>query len=78
MADKEMYLRKELTSSCGAGESSEVTLVVEISTGKAELVIEKTYREYYPVTDYEEVMQLHKDLNRGGGRRCYSLKELTK
>lgn len=78
MSKKEMYIRKQIVSSCGSSESSSVELQVEIKTGEAELVIEKTIREVYPVTDYDKVIELHENLTRGGGRRCYSLEELTK
>ena len=71
-------LRHQLVSSCGSRESSSVRLDVDTKTGEAELIIEKTFTERYPVTDYEKVMALHERLNRGGGRRAYSLEDLTK
>jgi hypothetical protein len=76
--DKTYYIIKEIEKVVSAGESSQVELVVNISTGKSELVIEKTITERYPVTDYIKVLQLHKELNRGGGRRLWTLKDLTK
>ncbi len=75
---REDYIRKDLKSNIGSGESSEVYLEVEIKTGQSELVISKTITERYPVSDYHKVMELHEDLNRGGGRKSYSLKQLTK
>jgi hypothetical protein len=72
------YIRKTLASSHGSGESSEVYLEVDTKTGESELVISKTITERYPVTKHDKVMKLHDDLNRGGGRRVYSLKDLTK
>lgn len=75
---KEEFIRKELATACGSGEESEVYLEVEISTGQSELVIKKSIIERYPVQDYEKVMDLHKRLNRGGGRRVWSLEDLTK
>ena len=78
MSDKKTHIHKDLASSTGSGESSQVYMTVEIATGEAELVIEKTIRERYPVQDYDKVMQLHENLNRGGGRRVWSLEDLTK
>ena len=75
---KEVFITKEIEATYGSSESSRVELVVSTVTGEAELVIEKTFTERYPVTDYDKVIQLHKDLNRGGGRRAYTLMDLTK
>lgn len=77
MSKKEDYIYKEITSCVGSGESSEVFMQVEIATGKAELVIKKTIREVYPIQDYDKVMRLHERLNAGGGRKCWSLEDLT-
>lgn len=76
--EDELYIRKNITSTIGGRESTSVDLEVEIKTGKAKLLIKKTIVERYPVTDYKKVMQLHEDLNRGGGRQCYTLEDLTK
>jgi hypothetical protein len=78
MSKKETYIRKRIVASSGGSESSSVELQVEIKTGESELIIEKTIREFYPVTDYDKVIELHENLTRGGGRRCYSLEDLTK
>lgn len=74
----ETYIRQELASSFGSGEHSEVYSEIDLKTGESELVISKTIIERYPVTKYKEVMKLHEDLNRGGGRRVFKLKDLTK
>lgn len=78
MAKKVEYLRKDIASVTGSGEQSEVYLEVDVKTGESELVIKKTILERYPVQDYDKVMDLHERLNAGGGRRVYSLEELTK
>ena len=67
-----------LEETVGSGESSKMVMRTDLKTGKSQLIISKEIREYYPVSAYEEVKKLHEDLNRGGGRRCYSLKDLTK
>lgn len=67
-----------IASSTGSSESSKVELVADTKTGEAELVIKKTITERYPITEYQKVMQLHNDLNRGGGRIIWSLEDLTK
>jgi len=67
-----------IASSTGCSESSKVELVADTKTGETELVIRKTITERYPITEYQKVMQLHNDLNRGGGRRVWSLEDLTK
>ena len=69
-------IRKELRTACSGRESSRVVLEVNTKTGKSQFMIEKSYREYYPVTDYKKVLKLHDDLNRGGGRRAYLLNDL--
>jgi hypothetical protein len=76
MEDK--LIVKSLRSSCGSGESSEVELIANTKTGETELVISATIRERYPITDYEKVMRLFENLNRGGGRKVWNLKDLTK
>lgn len=68
----------EICSSIGSSESSRVRLVADTKTGETELVISKTITERYPITDYKKVMQLYEGLIRGGGRRVYKLKDLTK
>lgn len=78
MSKKETHIIKDIASVCGASESSRVYLIVDISDGEAELVVEKTITERYPVQEYEKVMKLHENLNRGGGRRRWSLEDLTK
>jgi hypothetical protein len=68
----------QLCESFGSGESSKVELIADTETGKTELVIRKTITERYPITDYEKVMRLYENLNRCGGRRVWSLEDLTK
>lgn len=75
---EEFIIRKRICSSIGGGEMSEVELVANTKTGETELVISKTITERYPITDYKKVIRLYENLNRGGGRRVYSLKDLTK
>lgn len=70
-------LVNEICSSTGSGESSKVEMVANTGTGEVELVIRKTITERYPITDYEKVMQLYENLNRGGGRRLWNLSDLT-
>jgi len=67
-----------ITSSVGANEYSSVEMIADTKTGETELVVTKTIRESYPITDYDKVMQLHANLNRGGGRKKWSLEDLTK
>lgn len=67
-----------IASSTGSDESSKVELVANTKSGETELVIRKTITERYPITEYEKVMSLYENLNRGGGRRVWSLEELTK
>ena len=78
MSKKPDYIRKEIVSTIGGGESSSVTLQVSTKNGESQLIIEKTIREYYPVQEYDDVLNLHERLNRGGGRLKHSLEDLTK
>lgn len=75
---KETHIIHDIAETCGAGESSRVYLIVDIRDGESELVIEKTYSERYPVQDYQEVMRLYRNLNRGGGRTVPTLEQLTR
>lgn len=74
----ETFIRQELAASQSSGEHSEVYSEIDIKTGEVELVISKTIIERYPVTEFKKVMKLHENLNKGGGRRVYSLEDLTK
>jgi len=60
---KETHITKTVAQCVGARQSTKVELVVDISSGKAELIVEKTFVDYYPVSDYEEVMKLYDRLN---------------
>lgn len=73
-----LFIHNELRCSIGSSESSSVTLVTDLHTGKSELVIRKEYTERYRVKDYDTVMELYEGLNRGGGRHIPKLKDLTK
>ena len=68
----------EIASYIGASESSTVEMIACTKTGETELVIKKTITERYPITEYKSVMRLFENLNRGGGRRIWSLEDLTK
>lgn len=76
--EKVSYIKKDISSTTGSSECSRVYLIVDISSGESELVVEKTIIERYPVQEYEKVMSLYENLNRGGGRKCWSLNDLTK
>jgi len=69
-------LKYDIASSHGAKEGTEVYMTADTGTGEVQLVISKTIKEYYPITEYENVMALHEALNRGGGRKVVSLKDL--
>lgn len=72
------FIRKDLASSIGSGEHSEVYLEVDIKTGESELIISKTIIERYPVTKYNKVMNLFKSITGGGGRRIFRIKDFKK
>jgi hypothetical protein len=67
-----------IASTTGGRESSTVELIANVFTGTTELVISKTITETYPITDYHKVMDLYNNLNSGGGRKLWTLQELTK
>ncbi len=86
--NKEAYLKpikhmptesiiKDIVSSNGTSDSSEVYMIADIKSGETELVISKTVTERYPITDYDKVMNLHERLNRSG-RRSWKLEDFTK
>jgi hypothetical protein len=52
--------------SCTSGrESSSVKLITDLKTCESSIVIEKSYRKYYPVKDYEKVMELYNQIKDG-------------
>lgn len=69
-------ITNELESSTSGRESTSVKLITDLKTGESKLVVEKSFREYYPVTDYDKVMQLYRSLK--GGVGGHSLEELGK
>ena len=77
MAD-DLFIVHKIAGSTGSNESSKLELQANTVTGNTCLVISKTITEYYPITEIEKVKKLHEDLNRGGGRKLVSLKDLTK
>jgi hypothetical protein len=77
MKDSKDFIFKSLRETCSAGESAKVYIVVDVKTGKSELVIEKTISERYPVQKLEEVERLYERITGGGGRRLWKLEELV-
>lgn len=75
--EKKLYIHNKLKEIFGSSEGSKVTLTTNLKTGKSELVVEKTIREYFPVTDYEKVMDLYERLNCGSGRQVFKLEDLA-
>lgn len=75
---KDTLIIHQIAASIGSTESSELRLIADTATGEVELVISKTITERYPITDYEKVKTLHDNLNRGGGRKVWTLEELTR
>lgn len=71
-------LRQQLALCVSSGETSEVELEVDTADGGAKLVVRKTIIEYYSPTEYEKVMDLYERLNRGGGRKLWTLEDMTK
>lgn len=69
---------KEIVSRSGTDESSKVELVADTESGKTWIEISKTITERHPITSHDDVMKLFNDINRGGGRRRVTLKDMTK
>ena len=76
-AEIKLFIHKDLKETIGSNESSKIRLSVDIQTGEAVLVIEKTITEYFPVTDYDKVMDLYERLNCGRGRKVFKLEDLA-
>lgn len=68
----------EIESCCGSSECSRVFLHADLISGDTELVIEKTITERYPITDYEKVIDLHKQITGGGGRKLFKISDFAK
>ncbi len=75
--EKVDFIHKDLKETFGSNESGKVHLAVDVKTGEAELVIQKTISERYPVQDYEKVMNLYDRLTCGRGRRVFKLEDLA-
>lgn len=75
---KEIFIHKDIASTTGANEATEVRMTTCIKDGTSELVISHKITERYPVPEYEKVMALKERLTRGGGRRLVSLEEIAK
>jgi signal recognition particle GTPase len=74
---KTQSIIKNIVSTTGSSEGSEVYMIADVVSGQTELVITKSFTERYPITDYEKVMELYEKMNRGGGRKCWELKDFT-
>jgi hypothetical protein len=73
--DKELIV-KEIEKQQGADESTSIELWADPSTGETKIVVEKTIREYYKLTDYDKAKELYKGLTRAGGRIVPKLRDL--
>jgi len=72
---KPEFIYKEICSRIGGGESTDVRLSVDTSTGEAQLIIEYSVREYHPVTDYEKVIDMYEKLG-ASGRKWLDVKKV--
>lgn len=61
----------------GADESTKMYLIVGVRNGVAEVVIEKTFTERYPVQELAKVADLFDRLTCASGRKAWSLEELA-
>lgn len=75
--ETEDYIFKDIVSSIGSEESSKVYMVTDKETGESKLVISKTITEHYPVTEYDNVIDLFDRLNCGSGRKSWKLNEIA-
>lgn len=67
MKTEKVLIVNQICSCIGSNESSKVELVADTKTGETRLVISKTIKERYPITDYDKVMRLYEKLNNGRG-----------
>ena len=63
---KEPFIFKDIAGQSDGSESSRAYLVVDKSTGKSEVVIEKTLSKRFPATEYDKAMSLYEQLNCSG------------
>lgn len=73
----ERFIRKELYSSTGSGEHTEMFIEVDTQTGKSKVIIKKTIIERYPVQKIEEAMALYENITGGGGRPVITLQDFV-
>lgn len=77
MRENKTHIIKELGSTVGGGESSKIYAITNITSGKTEVVVEKTISQRFPVQEYEKAEKLYERLNGGNGRRVYTLDDLV-
>jgi hypothetical protein len=69
---------KEIMKSCGSEERASLELIADTESGESYFLIEKTIIQRVPLKEYDYAIELYKKLTRGGGRRVYTLEDLTK
>lgn len=77
MSEKKTHIIKDIGSHVGVGESAKIYMIVEISSGKSQVVVEKTLSKRMSITKYEEAERLYERLTGGNGRRAYTLDDLV-
>lgn len=77
MADKKTHLFQNLKQQGSSDESARLYMCVTIHSGKAEIIVEKTITQRFPVEKYETAERLYERLTCGGGRRVYTLEDLA-
>lgn len=75
--EKPEYLYRDICSRIGGGESSDVRLSVSTTTGEAQLVLTYEVRDYFPVTEYDKVIELYEKLG-GSGRKWLNIEKILK
>lgn len=76
MSEKHTHITKDFVRSGGGNEGTRVYTITSINDGKTEVVLERTISERYPVQKLNEVLDMAKDMDAGGGRRMVFIEDL--
>ncbi|KKN06994.1 hypothetical protein LCGC14_1071840 [marine sediment metagenome] len=76
--EPQSHISYNLRESSGSSEGARLYIITTISTGKTEVVLEKTIKKRFPIQKFNDVKLMYERLNGGGGRRVITIEDLIK
>ncbi len=67
----------DLKHRIGSSEETKVTMIASIKDNDTVLTVEKTLKQNFPITEYDNAMHLFDRLTCGEGRRAYKPEDLA-